>query len=83
MSPFRKGLVQILNALPAIILVTFVEVIVMFATAFLAMTLLMPILGQQHPRIVLGTSIMVAVATQAWIIFNHKIRAYIKARSTE
>jgi hypothetical protein len=81
MSSFRKGLFQVRDTLPAILLVTFIEVIIVFATSFLVMILLMLELGQQHSHIVLGTTIMVAVGTQAWIVFNHKIRAYIKARS--
>ena len=83
MSPFCKGMVQILNTLPAILLVTFVEVTIVFSTGFFTMIALMPKLGQQHPHIIVGISIMVAIATQVWIVFNHKIRAYIKARSTE
>jgi hypothetical protein len=83
MSPFRKGLFRVLDTLPAILLITFVEVVIVFATAFLVMIELMPELGQQHPHVVLGIVIMVAVGTHAWIVFNHKIRAYIKARSTE
>jgi divalent metal cation (Fe/Co/Zn/Cd) transporter len=83
MSPFRKGLVRLLNALPAIILVTFIEVIIVFATAALVMLELMPIIGQTHPGTVLVLAVITAIGTHFWIVFNHKIRAYIKARSSE
>lgn len=82
MSSFYKRLSQILEILPLILLVTFVEVIIAFATGFLVMIMLLPKL-EQHPYIILGISIMIAVIVQVWIIFNHKIRSYIKARSTE
>ena len=83
MSSFRKGLVRLLNALPAIILVTFIEVIIVFATAALVMLELMPIIGKEHPGIVLGITVMTAIGTHIWIVFNHRIRAYIKARSSD
>jgi divalent metal cation (Fe/Co/Zn/Cd) transporter len=83
MSSFRKGLSQLLNTLPAIILVTFIEVIIVFATAALVMLELMPIIGRAHPGIVLGITIICAIGTHIWIVFNHKVRAYIKARNKE
>lgn len=83
MSEFRQKLYQLLNTLPAILLVTFIEVIICFATATLIMLELMPKLGSQHPHVVLGIAIMTAVATHFWIIFNHKIRTYIKTRSSQ
>jgi hypothetical protein len=83
MSSFRKGLARLLNTLPAIILVTFIEVIIVFATAALVMLELMPIIGREHPGIVLVLTVITAIGTHLWIVFNHKIRAYIKARSSE
>jgi divalent metal cation (Fe/Co/Zn/Cd) transporter len=83
MSSLRQGLRRLVDSLPAIILVTFIEVIICFATGGLAMLELMPGLGRQHPHIVLGIALLAAIGTHVWIVFNHKVRAYIKTRSTE
>jgi len=83
MGPVLQGLMRLLHALPAIILVTLVEVILCFTIGFTTMVELMPGLGRTHPYVVLWVAVLSAVATQAWIVFNHKIREYIKSRSTE
>lgn len=83
MSPLRQGLVKLLHTLPAIVMVVFIEITICFITAAMVMLQLMPSLGRQHSSVVLGLAILTAVVTQAWIVFNHKVRAYIKSRSTE
>jgi hypothetical protein len=83
MSFIRKALQQLLDTLPAIILVTIVDVIICFTVGASLMLRLMPDLGRQHPHMVLGAAILTAVSTQIWILWNHKIRSYIKARSME
>jgi hypothetical protein len=71
---------QLWETLPAIILVTFVEVGICFSVAALVMLELMPGVGREHPQIVLALSIATAIGTQAWLVFNHRVRAYIKSR---
>jgi hypothetical protein len=83
MSSLRQGFARLLNTLPAILLVTFIEVIIVFSMGALVMLWLMPGIGREHPNFVLAIAITIAIGTQAWILFNHKVRAYIKARSSE
>jgi len=83
MGPILTGLVRLLHTLPAILLVTFVEVIICFTIGYAVMCNLIAGPGRNHPHIVLWVAVLSAVLTQAWILFNHKIRKYIKSRSTE
>jgi succinate dehydrogenase hydrophobic anchor subunit len=82
MSPWKR-LGVLLATLPAIIITTLIEVAICFSTGALVMLQLMSGLGRQHPRAVLGLALLTAIGTHVWIVFNHKIRDYIKSRSTE
>lgn len=78
--PWKNGFHQLMETLPAIIIMTFIEVLICFSVAALVMLELMPGLGREHPHVVLGLSILVALVTQAWIHWNHKVRAYIRSK---
>jgi hypothetical protein len=78
-----KNNITIFGKLPIIIMITFIEVIICFSTATLVMLELMPKLGQHYPNLVLMIAILTAIGTQAWLIFNHKIRKYLKTRSID
>ena len=39
---------------------------------------MMPGLGRQSPYTVLGLAILGSIITQIWIVYNHKVRAYVK-----
>ena len=80
---FWKGIGTLLATLPAIIIIPFVEVMICFSTGALVMLQLMSGLGRQHPHAVLGLAFLTAIVTHVWIVFNYKIRDYIKSRSTE
>jgi divalent metal cation (Fe/Co/Zn/Cd) transporter len=81
MSSVFQNLAKLLHTLPAILLVTLVEVVICSTIGFTVMVELMPSLGRVHPYVVLDLAILSAVITQAWILFNHNIRKYIKSRS--
>jgi hypothetical protein len=80
MTPLYRACASLLEVLPLIILTTMIEVVICFSAAYVAMMLLAPKLGPEHSYMVLGVGLMTAVGTQAWLLFNHKIRAYLKAK---
>jgi len=73
---------RLLETLPAIILVTFADVLICSAVGAITLLLPMPEMGREYPHIVLGAAILAAIATQMWLIWGHKLRMYIKSRST-
>jgi len=76
----RFSLSRLLAALPAILLLTFFNVFITSTVAGFVMIQL-AYLTQGHPYlrwIVLPVSIITAVAVYSWIVFNHKLRIYIK-----
>lgn len=81
MKAISTLLQQLLHVLPIIILVTIVETFICFSVAALALLELMPKLGRDYPYIVFLIVFVMAIFVQVWILFNHKIRSYIKARS--
>lgn len=80
----RGKLAQLFAVLPAILLMTFINVFICFTVAGTVMLeLLAAGGGNKHPYFVLGVAILVAIGTHCWIVFNHKLRAYIKQGSTD
>lgn len=71
----RSNLSRLLAALPAILLCTFVNVFITSATAGVIM---IEIAASGHPRLGLFASIVTAIVVYFWIVFNHKLRTYIK-----
>lgn len=71
----RSSLSRLLAALPAILLMTFMNV---FIASSVAGVVLIQLAAAGHKSIALGASILTAVIVYTWIAFNHKIRAYIK-----
>jgi hypothetical protein len=74
----QNSRLTVFSTLPIVILITFIEVIICFSTASLVMLELMPKFGQHYPNAVLVAAIITAIGTQAWLLFNHKIRKYLK-----
>jgi hypothetical protein len=78
MNSFLQGMKQLLATLPVIIMITLIEVIISFCVGALLMLEMMPGLGRQSPYTVLGLAILGSIITQIWIVYNHKVRAYVK-----
>lgn len=66
-------------ALPAILLTTFMNV---FITSAVAGVVMIELAAAGHKYIALGAAILTAVVVYSWIVFNHKLRAYIKSQET-
>ncbi len=79
MSLRMPKLSRLLAALPAIILMTMMNVFITFAVAGVVM---LELVAVGHSRIALGAAILTAVIVYSWIVFNHKLRAYIKKQET-
>jgi len=75
----RSGLSRLLAALPAILLITFMNV---FITSAVAGVVMIELAAAGHSRIALGAAILTAVIVYSWLVFNHKLRAYIKNQET-
>jgi hypothetical protein len=74
-STFRQRLSGLLAALPVIIMMTFMNVFITFAVSGVVM---IELAAAGHSRIALGAAILTAVIVYTWIVFNHKLRNYIK-----
>jgi hypothetical protein len=83
MSTVSEKLLKLLHTLPAILLTTFTNVFITTATAGVVMIQLLAnwSLCQRHHWVALGLAILTAIGVYSWIVFNHKLREYIKARS--
>lgn len=58
---------------------TMMNVFITFAVAGIVM---LELVTAGHSRIALGAAILTAVIVYTWIVFNHKLRAYIKKQET-
>jgi hypothetical protein len=81
MSNIRTG--KLLEAIPAIFLMTLMNVFICSTTAGVVMIQLLANwqFCQRHSWIALGMAILTAIVVNMWIVFNHKLREYVKARS--
>ena len=71
---------KLLELIPLTIISTLVNVFITFTVATCSMIQL-TVYTQSHPSLrvlVLPVSILIAVLVYGWVIFNHKIRNYIK-----
>ncbi len=66
-------------ALPAILLTTFMNV---FITSAVAGVVMIELAAVGHKYVALGAAILTAVVVYSWIVFNHKLRHYIKSQET-
>lgn len=67
---------KLLAVIPAILLLTFINVFITFAVAGEVMLILIKSYpGTYWPLVV---SIMVAIGVHCWLVFNHKLRIYIE-----
>ncbi len=73
----RRSLSRLLAALPAILLMTFMNVFIVSAVSGVV---LIQLAAAGHKYIALGAAILTAVVCYAWITFNHKLRDYIRAQ---
>jgi hypothetical protein len=80
MLSFTDKLLKLLQALPAILLLTFMNVFISGTTASVVMIQLLAnwSLCQRHHWIALVLAIITAVVVYTWILFNYKLREYIK-----
>lgn len=79
MSRLSNRLAGFFAALPAILLMTFMNVLISYTVAATVMLMSMASgLGGSHPKLCLVAAILVAIGVHCWIVFNHKLRAYIK-----
>lgn len=79
----KANLNKLLATLPAILLMTFINVFICSTTAGAVMILLQSDVEfcQTHHWITLVLSILTAIGVMAWITLNHKLREYINIRS--
>ena len=76
MTDLRTRLLKLMAALPAILLTVFMNVFITSATAGVIMLQLQVAYpGAKWP---LPVAVLTAVIIYTWILFNHKLRAYIK-----
>jgi len=78
---FYDRMARLLSVLPAIILLTITNIFIAFSTAGVVMLQLLAAGFNKH--LTLGVAILVAIGVHAYIVFNHKIRDYIKTRSQQ
>jgi succinate dehydrogenase hydrophobic anchor subunit len=81
MSPISKKLLGLLHAIPAILLVTFINVFICFTTA--GVILIQLLAAGYNKYLSLGVALLVAIGCHAWIVYNHKLRDYIKSKEQE
>lgn len=76
MESERSHINRWLAAIPAILLLTFANVLIGFTVSGVALIQLLA--SGYNKYFALLVAILVAIAVHLYIIFNHKIRAYIK-----
>jgi succinate dehydrogenase hydrophobic anchor subunit len=76
---FRSLGAKLLAIIPAIILVVFTNVFIAFSTA--GVVLIQMLAAGCNKHVSLGAALLVAVLVHSYIVWNHKIRDYIKTRS--
>jgi hypothetical protein len=79
MPATRGKFSRFLAALPAIILLTMMNV---FITSAVAGVVMIELAAAGHSRIALGAAILTAVIVYTYIVFNHKLRVYINKQET-
>ena len=83
MSELKQGLLRLLEMIPLILLITLIEMGICFAVAGIVLLELMKGVGRQYPYIALVIAIVVAIFVQGWLLFNHRLRAYINTRNNQ
>jgi hypothetical protein len=78
MEADRSKLSRLLATLPAILLLTFANTFIGFMTAGGVFLLLYNKEGGVEKHLALGAAVVVAIAVHAYIVFNHKLRDYIR-----
>jgi F0F1-type ATP synthase membrane subunit a len=73
---FRSLGARLLAIIPALILVVFANVLIAFSTAGVVLVQLLAAGYNKHAS--LGVALLVAIGVHAYIVWNHKIRNYIK-----
>jgi hypothetical protein len=79
MPSLRSRLLKLLAVLPAILLATFMNV---FITSAVAGVVMIQLSAAGHNSVALWAAILVAVIVYSWLLFNHKLREYIKQETT-
>ena len=72
----KSNLSRLLAVIPAIILITTANVLIGFTTAGVVLLQLLALGTNKYLSLI--AAILVAIGVHAYIVFNHKLRAYIK-----
>lgn len=73
---------RLLAIIPALLVFVFANTFISIVTAgAVLIQLLVNPFGQHHPQLSLVISIIVALLVQAYLLWNHKLREYIKDKS--
>jgi len=74
--PLRSRLMKLFAVIPALIITTILNVFITFTLAgFVLLTL---VERQVSKHVSLGVALLTALIVYSWIVFNHKLRDYIK-----
>lgn len=75
----KDNLIKILTVIPAVILMASVNLLIAFSTSGVVLIqLLASSWGQEHKHVSLAIALLIAIAVHAYIVFNHKLRDFIK-----
>jgi len=72
----RSSLLKLLAALPAIVIWTTMNV---FITSAVSGLVLIELAAAGYKYIAFGAALLTVVVVYSWLVFNHKLRAYIKS----
>jgi hypothetical protein len=75
-SPSKLG--KLLAALPAILLMTMMNVFISASTS--GVVLIQLLAGGCQKYVALGLAVLGAIITYTWLVFNHKLRNYINSK---
>jgi hypothetical protein len=75
MGSIRSNLSKLLYTFPIIVIYTIINVLIVSVVSGVVM---IQIVAKGYPVLGLSLSIMTSIIVYSWLIFNHKIRAYIK-----
>lgn len=79
----KDKLIRLLTVIPAVIMMALINLLIAFSTSGVVLIqLLSSSWGQEHKNISLAIALIIAIGVHAYIVFNHKIRDFIKQGTT-
>lgn len=82
MTNIARKLVELVHALPVIIMATAIYCFIGLSVGYVVEVLMAPTsFGHDHKYIVLGITMLSAVGSYAWMRWNHRVLEYINTRS--